>query len=144
MIPLSKRLVLIILLLALATPAGAKKPLPPPLPGEVAAQWTPVPGVQGVQYAPNLGMDFFRYGQGYYCYHQGIWYQTPTFQGPWVPTQNLPQVFYQVQAPYFKSPPGWAKGKKTGWGGAPMPPGQMKKYEQGPHLPPGQMKKMYQ
>jgi hypothetical protein len=144
MIPLSKRLVLIILLLALAAPAWAKKPLPPPLPVEVAGQWIPVPGVQGVQYAPNLGLDFFQYGRGYYCLHQGQWYQTTSIQGSWMPTQSPPQVFYQIQAPYFKNPPGWAKGKKTGWGGAPMPPGQMKKYEQGPHIPPGQMKKMHQ
>ena len=26
-----------------------------------------------------------------------------------------------------KQPPGWTKGQKTGWGGAHMPPGQMKK-----------------
>ena len=37
---------------------------------------------------------------------------------------RLPAPLYQIQAPYFKNPPGWAKGKKTGWKGAPMPPGQ--------------------
>jgi hypothetical protein len=28
-----------------------------------------------------------------------------------------------------KHPPGWAEGKKAGWGEAPMPPGQMKKHD---------------
>jgi hypothetical protein len=144
MSPLIKKLIVIGLMALLVTPAWAKKPLPPPLPVELAPQWSPVPGVQGVQYAPSQAHDLFQYGQGYYCLHQGQWYQTNTIQGPWAPTQNVPQAIYQIQAPYFKNPPGWAKGKKTGWGGAPMPPGQMKKYEQGPHLPPGQMKKMNQ
>ncbi len=141
---LVKILLVILWLAALTIPVQAQVTQLPPLPGQLAPQWAPVPGVQGVQYAPNLGLDFFRYGQGYYCYHQGLWYQTPTMQGPWVQTQNPPQAFYQIRAPYFKNPPGWSRGKKTGWGGAPMPPGQMKKYEQGPHIPPGQMKKMYQ
>ncbi len=143
MTPLTKGLLVILLLAALAAPAWAKPPLPPPLPVNIAGQWVPVPGVQGVQYAPNLGRDVFQYGGQYYNYFQGSWYQTPTIQGPWVPAPTIPQPFYQIQAPYFKSPPGWARGKKTGWGGAPMPPGQMKKYEQGPpHIPPGQLKKM--
>jgi len=36
----------------------------------------------------------------------------------------------------YKTPPGWSKGKKTGWGKAPMPPGQIKKHHQyGPRKP---------
>jgi hypothetical protein len=40
-----------------------------------------------------------------------------------------PRVFYNIGATYFQSPPGWAKGKKTGWRGEPRPPGQMKKIQ---------------
>jgi hypothetical protein len=29
---------------------------------------------------------------------------------------------------YASTPPGWSKGKKTGWGGRSMPPGQAKKF----------------
>ncbi len=128
------------LLALLINPAWAGPPLPPPL--LAAPQWAPVPGVAGVQYAPGQALDLFQYGRSYYCLQQGQWFQTYGLGGAWVPARNIPQAFYQIQAPYFKTPPGWARGRKTGWGGAPMPPGQMKKYEGGPHIPPGQMKKM--
>ena len=36
-------------------------------------------------------------------------------------------------------PPGWSRGKKTGWGDCGLPPGQAKKYDEGRGLPPGQM-----
>jgi hypothetical protein len=36
---------------------------------------------------------------------------------------------YDERQDHDKQPPGWTKGKKTGWGGAHMPPGQMKKYD---------------
>jgi hypothetical protein len=139
---LAKLSLMVLLLAALAAPVQAQAPLLPPLP--VGVQWAPVPGVSGVQYAPDLGLDVFRYGRAFYCFNQGLWYLTHGPQGPWVQTRSIPQPFYRIQAPYFKNPPGWARGRKTGWGGAPMPPGQMKKYEGGPHIPPGQMKKMYQ
>lgn len=113
-----------------AAGAEARQPvgLPPPVPPQVHPQWTPVPGAKGVEHAPNLGTDLFRYGGGYYYLHEGRWYHGKRTRGPWTRTRTLPRVFYRIEAPYFKTPPGWAKGKKTGWGGAPMPPGQMKKY----------------
>ena len=58
--------------------------------------------------------------------------------------KNPPRAFYNIGPTYFKSPPGWAKGKKTGWKGETLPPGQMKKSGQGGALPPGQMKKLEQ
>jgi hypothetical protein len=108
-------------------------------PGPPVPQWAPIPGVPGVEYAPNLARDLFRYGGRFYNFRDGAWFRGTGFTGPWSPIQELPPIFYHIQAPYFKAPPGWAKGKKTGWGGAPMPPGQMKKYDQG-HIPPGKMK----
>ena len=94
-------------------------------------------------FAPNLPADLFHYGQQYYYYYGGLWYRGGTIQGPWAQITELPPAFYRVGPAYFHSPPGWARGKKTGWGGAPLPPGQMKKYEGG-KIPPGQLKKMYQ
>lgn len=139
------RILLVLGLIAgLATVAVAREKraaLPMPVPQGTTPQWTPVPGAPGVEHAPNLGADLFRHGGGYYYQHEGKWYQGRTTTGPWSHVQSVPQAFYQVQAPYFKQPPGWAKGKKTGWGGAPMPPGQMKKQGGGPHVPPGHMKK---
>ena len=94
-----------------------------------------------MHYAPNANTDLFRYGQRYYYQHDGKWYQGRNMAGPWQRVQDVPRSFRQIEAPYFKQPPGWAKGKKTGWGEASMPPGQMKKQEGGQHMPPGQMKK---
>ena len=122
-------------------PPGWAVPVPP-LPPDLTPQWTPIPGVPGVHYAPNANTDLFRYGQRYYYQHDGRWYQARNIAGPWQRVQDVPRSFRQIEAPYFKQPPGWAKGKKTGWGEAPtMPPGQMKKHEEGRQMPPGQMKK---
>ncbi len=130
-------------------------------------QWAQIPGAPGVQYAPNANADLFRYENRYYYQHNdGSWYQGQNMAGPWHRVQNVPQSFHQIEAPYFRQPPGWAKGNKTGWKGDNMPPGQRKKYErdqrgqiyqheggqqayqgqnnqheQGQHMPPGQMKK---
>lgn len=124
----------------MVSPVWAKKKMMNPVPPDIAPTWTPVPQVPGVAYAPNIPADLFLYGGSYYYYQDGIWSMGRAINGPLQQITNLPPVFYQIQAPYFKSPPGWARGKKTGWRGAPLPPGQMKKYEGGA-LPPGQMKK---
>jgi hypothetical protein len=105
-------------------------------------QWQVIPGVPGVEYAPHIGQDLFRYQGGFFNFQGGAWFRAGVATGPWVQIPEPPQVFYNIQAPYFKVPPGWAKGKKTGWGGAPMPPGQMKKLNRG-HVPPGKAKKFY-
>jgi hypothetical protein len=112
-------------------------PIPPP---NLAPRWAPIPQAPGVDYAPNLGHDLFHYGNQFYYFNQGLWQIARALSGPWQVIQSPPPVFYNIGADYFRSPPGWAKGKKTGWKGEPMPPGQMKKFERGP-LPPGQMKK---
>ena len=105
--------------------------------------WQAIPGAPGVEYAPHIGQDLFRYQGGFFNFQGGAWFRAGLPTGPWAPIPEPPQVFYQIQAPYFKKvPPGWARGKKTGWGGAPMPPGQMKKLHHG-HVPPGKAKKFY-
>jgi hypothetical protein len=142
MVKMQRMLPLFLLLALIATaPAGADKNatiVVAPVTG--APQWQMVPNVPGVQYAPNLAQDIFRFQNNLYYWSQGQWFQGRSQMGPWQPVTTLPPAMYQVQAPYFKSPPGWAKGKKTGWQGQPLPPGQMKKMEKG--MPPGQMKKM--
>jgi hypothetical protein len=102
----------------------------------------PIPQVPGVSYVPDVGQDLFRYGNRFYVYQGGRWYRGKSLNGPWAGIKHPPKAFYNIGSTYFKSPPGWAKGKKTGWGGAPLPPGQMKKLDQGGALPPGQMKKL--
>jgi hypothetical protein len=135
---LTKIFLVFLLVLGLGVPALAG----PPGSAALAPRWTPVPQAPGVEYAPNLAADLFRYADRFFSYSQGNWQQGPTVNGPWTGVGRLPAPLYQIQAPYFKNPPGWAKGKKTGWKGAPMPPGQMKKLDQGGSLPPGQMKKL--
>jgi hypothetical protein len=138
-----KVLLMVCLSLLLGNQALAgPRPAAPPVSPELAPQWTAVPEVPGVYYAPNLGQDLFRYGSQFYYYNQGLWQIARALTGPWQAIQSPPPAFYNIGATYFKSPPGWAKGKKTGWGGAPLPPGQMKKLERGGSLPPGQMKKL--
>jgi len=116
-------LVSLVVLLA-AGPAVPARTMaqPPPAP-----QWAPVPRVPGIEYAPNIAQDVFRCGKEFYNWQNGGWYRGKNFNGPWEPVPQPPQVFYNIQAPYFNVPPGWAKGKKAGWGGAPLPPGHMKK-----------------
>jgi len=120
-------LVVLITGLALSATSVRAQQFSPPLPPDITPQWTPIPGAPGVHYAPNTNTDLFRYGQRYYFQHDGKWYQGRNLAGPWQKIKNVPRSFRQIEAPYFKQPPGWAKGKKTGWGEAPMPPGQMKK-----------------
>jgi hypothetical protein len=123
---------------ALGSSSGPGLIIPP-----CAPNWAAVPGAPGVLYAPNIRWDLFRYQGNYYCQQGGSWYRGTGVSGPWAVVQGPPAVFYHIQAPYFKAPPGWARGKKTGWQGAPLPPGQMKKAGySGGRIPPGQLKKM--
>jgi len=142
---LLKVLPLLLMILFLVAPARwAQAQFVPPWAPNLAPQWAPIPQVPGVYYVPGLGHDLFRHGNRFYVYQEGRWHQGNRLNGPWTLIQQPPQVFQNIGPTYFKSPPGWAKGKKTGWGGAPAPPGQMKKAGQGGGLPPGQMKKLEQ
>ncbi|MHB9073198.1 MAG: hypothetical protein ACYC6G_06715 [Desulfobaccales bacterium] len=141
-----RRLSMVLPLLAVVLLLGAQALQAQPksipiLPPDLAPRWAPVPEVPGVYYAPNQAQDLFQYGSQFYYYNQGLWQIAQALTGPWQVIQNPPSAFYNIGPTYFKSPPGWAKGKKTGWRGAPLPPGQMKKLEKGGALPPGQMKK---
>jgi hypothetical protein len=120
----SSRLVIILIFFVAILSAGssaswAKKCKPP--------TWVLVATAPGVEYAPNLGMDVFRCQNRIYYYHQEKWHTGPGPLGPWRVVQTVPPELYLVEARYFKTPPGWAKGKKKGWRGHPLPPGQMKK-----------------
>lgn len=88
--------------------------------------WVPVPGVPVVYYAPNIPADMFRYRGIYYYSYGGKWYQGRAVRGPWTVITAPPAAFYRIQAPYFKEPPGWAKGRKVGWHYDPTPHGHMK------------------
>jgi hypothetical protein len=134
--------IMLVILLSGVTALWAQPQFVPPWAPNLAPQWAPVPQVPGVSYAPDFGHDLFRYGKHLYYYGDGRWRRGDGPNGPWKEINNPPKAFSNIGSTYFKSPPGWAKGKKTGWGGASAPPGQMKKLNQGGALPPGQMKKL--
>jgi hypothetical protein len=134
---------MLVILLSGVLALWAQTPFVPPWAPNLAPQWAPVPQVPGVYYVPNLGHDLFRYNNRYYLYDQGRWQRGDRLNGPWTGVKNPPRAFYNIGPTYFRSPPGWAKGKKTGWRGNTLPPGQMKKLDQGGSMPPGQMKKLY-
>jgi hypothetical protein len=113
-----------------AQPSGAQQLISQLLFG-VNPQWVQIPGAPGVQYAPNANADLFRYENRYYYQHEGSWYRGSNFNGPWQRVQDVPRRFHQIEAPYFRQPPGWAKGNKAGWKGDNLPPGQRKKYDGG-------------
>jgi hypothetical protein len=135
---------LLVILLGGAPGVGAQGQFVPPWGPDLAPRWAPVPQVPGVYYVPNFGHDLFRYGNRFYYYRDGLWHRGDHLNGPWKTMKNPPRPFYNIGPTYFKSPPGWAKGKKTGWRGETQPPGHMKKMGQGGGLPPGQMKKLEQ
>ena len=132
---------MLVILLSGVTTLGAQPQFLPPWAPNLAPQWAPVPQVPGVSYAPDFGHDLFHCGKRFYVYREGRWHQAKSLNGPWKEIKNPPRGFYNIGPAYFKSPPGWAKGKKTGWRDQPLPPGQMKKLESGGSLPPGQRKK---
>ena len=122
--------------------AAADKIVVVPMGPASPLQWVGIPNVPGVAYAPNIGQDLFLYRGAFYNLQGGTWFRAPAVTGPWVAVPQPPQVFYTIQAAYFKVPPGWAKGNKHGWQGASMPPGEMKKHD-GDHAPPNKAKKFY-
>ena len=140
---LSKSLPLLLVMLLWGAPGlWAQAQFVPPWGPDLAPRWVPVPQAPGIDYVPDQRHDLFRYGKKFYYYGDGRWHWGDRLNGPWTVTKNPPRAFYNIGPTYFKSPPGWAKGKKTGWRGETLPPGQMKKLEQGGALPPGQMKKV--
>lgn len=129
---LIKKMFWICLLVVLVAPAWADKPVSPYISMVIPAQWSPIPGAQGVYYSPGQNLDIFRYNQQYYLLSQGQWFKASNImvqtytgapaQSTWAQTQSIPQVFYQIPYSYFKNPPNWAQGNQTGWGGNSLPP----------------------
>ncbi len=118
--------------LAAETALGQIVVQPPAAPPVILVQptWKPILGVPGVEYVPTARQDLFRYQNNYYYWHDGRWFQGQNYGGPWRGIQSPPPVFTQIGPNYWKTPPGWAHGQKTGWHGRTLPPGQAKKQHQ--------------
>ena len=74
---------------ALAAPAfaevhvGINIPAPPSIVINSPPRLVVVPGVPTVQYAPDLGFNFFVHDNAYYTYHNGGWFTATSYGGPW-------------------------------------------------------------
>ncbi len=95
-------------------------PPPPPPPAYVVAsppQLVVVPGTP-VYYAPTLSVNFFAFGGRYYTHHDGAWFMTTNYGGPWrfVAVERVPQPVLAMPVAYYKVPPGHMKK-----GGGPPP-----------------------
>jgi hypothetical protein len=97
------KLLVVLALVAAPWPAGAQDIRINPVPPKVKPQWTRVPGVPQVSWAPNLPTDVFRYRGKYYFFWAGYFYQGPAPEGPWQAVVKVPEVFYQVDPAYFKT-----------------------------------------
>lgn len=101
---LSKLLLIWLLLAAFAgSQAWALTPLPPTVPKGVTPQWTPVPGSPGVDSAPNLKIDLFRYRGLYYYWVAGGWRVGKTPTGPWQKVREVPPAIRNLDPALFKS-----------------------------------------
>jgi hypothetical protein len=96
-------LLVVLAVCALPWAAAAQNLRIDPIPPGLIPQWTAVPGVPQVSWAPNLPTDVFRYRGGYYFYWEGYFYRGSAPQGPWKPVAKVPQVFTRVDASYFKT-----------------------------------------
>jgi hypothetical protein len=98
------------ILTALATalagsPVAAERLRIIPVPPNVVAQWTLMPDLPQVSYAPNIPTDVFKHRGRYYFYWEGVWYQSKKIKGPWTGLQHPPDILSRIQAGYFKTLP---------------------------------------
>lgn len=109
-------------------PAAAERLRIIPVPPDVVPQWTPMPDLPQVYYAPNILTDVFRHRGRYYFYWAGAWYQGRKIKGPWMRVDPPPAILNQINAAYFKTTPK----------GAAQPPGAAAPGAAAPGAPPGE------
>jgi hypothetical protein len=101
---LSRLLIVLALGAALAaSPALAQEIRINPVPPHTKPQWTQVPGVPQIFYAPNIPTDVFRYRGKYYFFWADYLYQGNQPSGPWKLVQEVPAVFHEINPAYFKT-----------------------------------------
>jgi len=120
-----------------ASPAAAERLRIIPVPPHVTAEWTPMPDVPQVFFAPNLPTDVFRHRGRYYFYWEGIWYRSNKIKGPWSRLEPPPAILSQIPPTYFKTMP--KAGVQPPAAAAPgqLPPGEVLLTPDGkPAVPP--------
>ena len=100
-------------------------PLPPPPPPPVVVAAPPqlvvVPGTP-VYYAPGVSVNYFVFGGRYFSFHNGSWFVARAYNGPWtfVAVEGVPKPVLGVPVAYYKVPPGHMKKGEEGpppWAG---------------------------
>jgi len=79
-------------------------------------QIVPVPGTS-VEYAPDVGANYFVYGGRYYVYANQGWYVSPGYNGPWVALapEYVPRPLLAVPSTYYRvPPPTWGRWRHEG------------------------------
>jgi hypothetical protein len=79
-----------------------------PLPGLVIAgppALVVIPGTY-VYLAPDVGADMFFYHDNWYRHHDGGWYISLDFNGPWRVVREVPRVIVNLPPDYRHIPPG--------------------------------------
>jgi hypothetical protein len=78
-----------------------------------------VPGLP-VYHAPSVPDNYFVYGGYYYLYHQGAWFYSHQYNGPWfsLVIHQVPQPVLSVPVRYYRRPPGhWKHDGPPPWAG---------------------------
>jgi hypothetical protein len=79
-----------------------------------------VPGLP-VYHAPAVQHNYFVYGGYYYLFHEGAWFYSPYYNGPWssLVIHQVPRPILRVPVKYYKRiPPGHLKkGGPPEWAG---------------------------
>jgi len=78
-----------------------------PVPPNTVPEWTPLPDLPQVSYAPNIPTDVFKLRGRYFLLWEGVWYQSKKIKGPFARVDQPPDILSSIQADYFKMrPPG--------------------------------------
>ena len=69
-----------------------------------------VPGT-AVSHAPALPHNYCFHGERYYVCHEGVWFSSAHYNGPWmaIHVHQVPQPILAVPVTYYKVPPGHMK-----------------------------------
>jgi hypothetical protein len=77
-----------------------------------------VPGLP-VYHAPAVAHNYFVYGGYYYLFHEGTWFYSSYYNGPWfsLVIHQVPRPILAVPVAYYKKvPPGhWKKSGPPDW-----------------------------
>jgi hypothetical protein len=87
-------------------------PAPPAIVVPSPPRLVVVPSTPAVQYAPDVGANFFFYGGQYYTYDNGAWFIASAYNGPWVYAPRVPRPLLIVPARYYHAPPRYYGGHR--------------------------------